>query len=49
MFKEGEADMKKDIHDLLKFLPDAECRYVAFEHVYKSADGRPSDQIYFIR
>jgi hypothetical protein len=45
---ESEADMKKTVHDLAKAVPDSDCRYIIFEHSYKTADGRPADRLYFI-
>ena len=46
--KESETSKTKTVEDLVKALPDSDCRYVAFEHVYKTVDGRPSDRLYFI-
>jgi cofilin len=42
------SDMKKDVKDLVKALPEAECRYVIFEHVYNTSDGRPQAKLFFI-
>ena len=46
--KETEADMRKDVHDLAKAVPFSDCRYIVFEHAYKTPDGRPNDKLYFI-
>jgi len=40
--------MKKDVKDLVKAVPDSDCRYIVFEHIYKTSDGRPADKIFFI-
>jgi len=46
--KEMESDKKKTVDDLAKAVPDSDCRYIVFEHLYKTADGRPADRLYFI-
>lgn len=43
-----EPNMKLGLKELLAALPESECRYVVFEHSYKTADGRPQDKVYFI-
>ena len=40
--------MKKTVKDLAASVPDSDCRYIVFEHVYKTPDGRPADKIFFI-
>jgi hypothetical protein len=40
--------MKKTVHDLAKAVPFSDCRYIVFEHAYKTPEGRPADKLYFI-
>ena len=46
--KEVEPDMKKTVHDLSKSVPESDCRFITFEHVFTNPDGRPGDKLYFI-
>ena len=34
--------------DFLNALPDADCRYVVYDHEYKTKDGRLADKLLFI-
>jgi len=47
--KEVEADRSKSVDDLLKALPEHDCRYVVFDYEYKTKDGRKADTVYFIQ
>ena len=42
------ADKSRTVHDLAATLPENECRYVVFEHSFKTSDGRPQDKLFFI-
>lgn len=43
-----EADRSKRVEELLAALPESSCRYVVYEHEYKTADGRQADKLFFI-
>lgn len=45
---ETQPNMKLGLKELLNALPENECRYVVFEHSFKTSDGRPQDKVYFI-
>mmetsp|Transcript_23644 Transcript_23644/g.75416 ORF Transcript_23644/g.75416 Transcript_23644/m.75416 type:complete len:129 (+) Transcript_23644:310-696(+) len=46
--KELEADRTKSVDDLLGNLPGHDCRYIVYEHEYKTKDGRKADKLFFI-
>ena len=39
---------KGTLDDMKAALPDTECRYVVYEHEFKTPDGRPTDTLYFM-
>eukprot|EP01006_Ploeotia_vitrea_P007093 TRINITY_DN15940_c0_g1_i1.p1 TRINITY_DN15940_c0_g1~~TRINITY_DN15940_c0_g1_i1.p1 ORF type:complete len:131 (+),score=70.81 TRINITY_DN15940_c0_g1_i1:41-433(+) len=43
-----ESDRKQNYKDFLKALPDTAPRYAAYDHEYKTADGRLTGKLYFI-
>lgn len=45
---ETEADKKKTVEDLIQALPEADCRFVVYEHEYTTKDGRKTDKLFFI-
>mmetsp|Transcript_16047 Transcript_16047/g.26208 ORF Transcript_16047/g.26208 Transcript_16047/m.26208 type:complete len:155 (+) Transcript_16047:449-913(+) len=46
--KEVESDKSKGVEDLIRCLPEHDCRYVVYEHEYKTKDGRKTDKLFFI-
>lgn len=45
---ECQKDKSKGVEDLIKALPATECRYVLYDHEYKTDDGRLTDKLIFL-